>query len=294
MAFYFIPTIILFLASQFSSQTLLPALMTLEDNTTVLAKFEKRIKTKSISLANGRRQDDEYFDDEYEEYGDRRDTRCKTNAKCGFYAICDKELEICVCREIAFGTYPRCCRQRCQRKRRGICDPETRRCSCRNKRRKWRDGCKRKKPKRTTTTRRPVELRPVSLRPVVNTPPGTLILTLGGVSYYRVSSLGLTDGELVATCRAAGLTAWCHGPHGCQYNSHLCKVTSLSTQCGNPGWPISKYVCGGNTYPYQCQQTQNLNLYMNNWNGASSWGITTTTWGIQGRAGVPGHVLCVT
>jgi len=269
--------------SQSSGKNISSVLMSLDDNSQVLAHFENENEIAGI----GRRQDndeeyDNYYNDdddgddddhndveydieynlEHDEY--YKEKECTTNFECGFFAFCIKRLGVCVCRKGAFGKYPQCCRQDCTSKGNGTCDAESRRCACKNEELNWSEGCS-----------------------------GTLILSQGGVSYFRVPSTGLTDAELVATCRAAGLNAWCHGPAGCQYNSGECKVTSLSTLCGSPGRSISQQVCGGNTLPYNCRQTQNLNTYMNNWNGVASYGITTNNWGILGRAGVAGDVLCV-
>ena len=128
--------------------------------------------------------------------------------------------------------------------------------------------------------------------------PGTLILTLGGVSYYRVPSPGLSNAQLVATCRAAGLNAWCHGPPGCYLNGGDCKLTSLSTNCGNPMLPISSHLCGGNSRPTKCGHTQNLYSYMFNWqNGATCGAIYANIpqgWCHHGKSNVAGDVLCVT
>ena len=70
-------------------------------------------------------------------------------------------------------------------------------------------------------------------------------------------------------------------------------MTSFSTYCGGPMWPISKHLCGGNTEPYSCQQTQNLYSYMHNWVGDATLGATTSRWKI-GKSNVAGDVLCVT
>ena len=39
--------------------------------------------------------------------------------ECGINAICDSLLEICICQEDAFGVYPGCCKENCERKPNG-------------------------------------------------------------------------------------------------------------------------------------------------------------------------------
>jgi len=122
---------------------------------------------------------------------------------------------------------------------------------------------------------------------------GTLIYE--GVSYYRVPSTGLSSPQVVATCRAQGLKAWCHGPAGCKYNSGDCKVTSFSTACSHPMKPISKHLCGGNTAPHNCQQTQNLYTYMYYNDDNNSCGYFPGEYScVAGKANAAGDVLCVT
>ena len=127
----------------------------------------------------------------------------------------------------------------------------------------------------------------------VNVNGATLIVTTGGVSYYRVPSTGLSSANIVTTCAARGMKALCSGPAGCNRNSGDCKVTSLSTICHYPMRPISRLVCGGSTAPNRCQKTQNLYTYQYNYWGGDSFGATTTTYA-NGKENQSGEVLCVT
>ena len=87
--------------------------------------------------------EDDVKKDEYGlEYVNEEDTPCKPGLdECGINALCDSLLEICICQEGSFGIYPGCCKENCERKRNGICDENTRTCTCRNMEASWKDGC---------------------------------------------------------------------------------------------------------------------------------------------------------
>ena len=72
-------------------------------------------------------------------------------------------------------------------------------------------------------------------------------------------------------------------------------MTSFSRERHDLMWLISKHLCGGNTRPSNCRQTQNLYVYYDNWvclgndvtYGATSSGAT------RGTSNVAGDVLCL-
>jgi len=132
--------ILLFLPCQSSSGKIASRLLiTLENNSHVLADVENGNDIEGY----GRRQDDEYdyyTDEEYEESSEERE--CKNHGDCGLYSFCNRRLGICACRKGVYGVFPHCCRRNCQRKQNGICDADTRECSCSNdKEASWTKGC---------------------------------------------------------------------------------------------------------------------------------------------------------
>jgi len=86
--------------------------------------------------------------------------------------------------------------------------------------------------------------------------------------YYKVpvsNGTSLLDGAVSHTCEKVGMKAVCNGPEGCKYdNKENCVVTPLSSDCGNPMYPLSKILCDGKT-PRLCNIFEGVFHYMFNW-----------------------------
>ena len=103
--------ILVHLVHHYSCKNTSFVLITMNDNRQILSKLEGRDKTATNIEGTGRRQgtteeeDYDYYYDSEEEYDETRE--CSHSRECGFNSICDKKLEICVCRRRVFGKYPR-------------------------------------------------------------------------------------------------------------------------------------------------------------------------------------------
>ena len=88
----------------------------------------------------------------------------------------------------------------------------------------------------------------------------------------------MTEGQVVNTCEEVGMKAVCSGPSNCKYSSSRCMVTTLSTNCNNPMYPLPKLLYSGSK-PRKYPQFEGVFSYMPNW-AVAGWAMTGVTLGI--------------
>ena len=76
----------------------------------------------------------------------------------------------------------------------------------------------------------------------------------------------LEEGKVADCWEEVGMAAVCSGPPYCRHSSKRCLVTTLSTDCNNPMYPLSKILCGGSN-PRNCPLFEGVFSYMANWYG---------------------------
>jgi len=143
-----------------------------------------------------------------------------------------------------------------------------------------------------------------------------LLYSAGGYSYYSVAvaeGVTLVEGAVAQTCSEAGLEAVCSGPTDCRWtDTNYCLVTPLSDDCHNPLGPIAGAICdqsrmsennttgtatgtgagqgeSGRQRSQQCEETEGLFSYMNDWAGGSDCGNVEGIWCADGSNYVAGQ-----
>ena len=116
--------------------------------------------------------------------------------------------------------------------------------------------------------------------------------TWGGTNWYKVMVTGtMTDANVMAACKAVGLTVPCQAAGTCQYNNNLCKMQTAETSCGNPMKGLA--VSLGCSSPANCAQLNGVFQYMGGmWHGASC-GSLAGSWCSDGSSTQNQSALCV-
>jgi len=78
------------------------------------------------------------------------------------------------------------------------------------------------------------------------------------------------------------MEAVCSGPKTCRYYTEDCMVTTLSTKCYAPMYPLSVKVCNGRT-PKDCPAIQGMFSHMPGLSGGEC-GVVGNTWCAKGNA----------